>query len=43
VKASEILSAGQNIIARLVTQFPEQHQWKRDLVWFDQQIAALKN
>jgi hypothetical protein len=42
-KAREALSAGRDIIARLVTQFSDQALWKRDLAWFDQQIAALKN
>jgi hypothetical protein len=42
-KAREALAAGRVIIARLVTQFPDHTLWKQDLVWFDQQIAALKN
>jgi tetratricopeptide (TPR) repeat protein len=44
VKAREALSAGRDIIARLVTQLPDiPPQWKQDLAWFDQQITALKN
>jgi tetratricopeptide (TPR) repeat protein len=42
-KAREALAAGRVIIARLVAQFPDHTLWKQDLVWFDQQIAALKN
>ena len=43
MKAREALSAGRDIIVRLVTQFPDWSQWKRDLSWFDEQIATLKN
>jgi hypothetical protein len=43
MKAREALSAGRDIIARLVTEFPDWSQWKRDLSWFDEQIATLKN
>ena len=43
VKAHETLLAGRGIIARLVTQFPDQSQWNQDLAWFDQLIAALKD
>ena len=42
-KAREALLAGRNIIAQLLAQFSEQAQWKQDLIWFDQQITALKN
>jgi hypothetical protein len=42
-KAREALTAGRAIIARLVAQFPDWAQWKQDLAWFDQQIAALKD
>jgi len=42
-EAREALAAGREIIARLVAQFPDHAQWKRDLGWFDRQIAALKN
>jgi tetratricopeptide (TPR) repeat protein len=42
-KAREALSAGRDIIARLVAQFSDQALWKLELAWFDQQIAALKN
>ena len=41
-QAREALSAGRAIIAPLVAKFPDQAQWTRDLTWFDQQIAALK-
>jgi hypothetical protein len=43
MKPRKAFSAGRDIVARLVTQFPDWSQWKRDLSWFDQQIAALKN
>jgi hypothetical protein len=42
-EAREALSTGRDIISRLVTQFPGWSQWKQDLSWFDQQIAALKD
>ena len=42
-KARDALAAGREIMARLVAQFPEHAQWRRDLGWFDRQIAALKN
>jgi hypothetical protein len=38
--AREALAAGRAIMARLVEQFPDQVQWKRDLVWFDRAISA---
>ena len=41
MKAREALSAGRDIIAQLVAQFPDWPQWKRELTWFDQQIATL--
>jgi hypothetical protein len=43
IKARVALSTGRNILTRLVTQFPDRAQWKQELAWFDQQIAALKN
>ena len=43
IKAREALSAGRDIIAGLQTQFPDRSEWKQDLSWFDQQIAALKS
>ena len=43
MEAREALSTGRDIIARLVTQFPDWSQWKQDLSWFDRQFAALKN
>jgi hypothetical protein len=42
-KSREALAAGRAIIAPLAAQFPDQAQWKQQLTWFDQQIAALKN
>jgi hypothetical protein len=41
--AGEALAAGRAIIAGLVTRFPDWSRWKQDLIWFDQQIARLKN
>jgi hypothetical protein len=40
-EAREALAAGREIIAGLVERFPEWAQWKQDLAWFDEQIAAL--
>lgn len=39
--AQQVLPAGRAIIAALVAQHPEEAQWKKDLAWFDQLIAAL--
>ena len=39
----QALAAGRAILAQLTAQHPEFAQWKKDLAWFDQQIAALKN
>jgi hypothetical protein len=41
-EAREALATGRAIMAQLVAQFPGWSQWKQDLPWFDQQIAALK-
>jgi hypothetical protein len=41
-EAPEALATGRAIMAQLVEQFPDWSQWKQDLSWFDQQIAALK-
>jgi hypothetical protein len=41
-EAREALATGRAIMAQLVAQFPGWSQWKQDLSWFDQQIAALK-
>ena len=40
-KAREALVSGRAIIVKLVEQHPEWAQWKRDLAWFDAQIAEL--
>jgi hypothetical protein len=40
--ARAALAAGRDIIARLVQRHPAWSQWRNDLAWFDQQIAALK-
>jgi len=42
-KAREALSAGRDIVARLVARFPDRSEWKRELALFDQLLAALKN
>jgi hypothetical protein len=36
------LAAGRAIIARLVERFPVSDAWKKDLAWFDGQIATLE-
>jgi hypothetical protein len=41
VKARDYLRQGQAILARLTTLSPANAKWKRDLAWFDEQIAAL--
>ncbi len=41
--AQQVLSKGRAIIAALVAQRPDEAQWKSDLAWFDQLIAALKS
>ena len=41
-EARQQLVAGQAIIARLVAQHPDWAEWKKDLAWFDGQIAALQ-
>ena len=35
------LRQGKAIMDRLVKLAPDNAGWKRDLAWFDQQIAAL--
>ena len=40
-QAREQLTAGRTIIARLTETYPDWSQWKKDLAWFDGQIAAL--
>ena len=42
-QAQQALTAGRAILAQLTAQHPEFSQWQKDLAWFDQQIAALKN
>ena len=41
-KASEALASGRTIIAKLVEKHPDWAQWKKDLAWFDAQIAELR-
>lgn len=40
-QARQNLTAGRAIIADLVAKFPDWAVWKRDLAWFDAQIAAV--
>jgi hypothetical protein len=40
-EARAALDAGRAIITKLVADHPDFAQWKKDLAWFDQQIAAL--
>jgi hypothetical protein len=42
-KAGEALAAGRAIMVLLVARFPDEAQWKKELVSIDQQITALKN
>ena len=41
MKAREALSAGRDIIAQLVAQFPDWPQWKRELTRSNRRIATL--
>ena len=41
-EAREHLVAGRAILVDLVAKHPEFAQWKKDLAWFDGQLAALK-
>ena len=40
-EARAALDAGRAILAKLVADHPDFAQWKKDLAWFDAQIAAL--
>jgi hypothetical protein len=40
-KARDFLRQGQAIMARLTKLSPDNAVWKRDLAWFDGQIAVL--
>jgi tetratricopeptide (TPR) repeat protein len=40
--AQKYLAAGREILAHLLEQHPDQADWKSDLAWFDDQIAATK-
>jgi hypothetical protein len=40
-KAREALTKGRAIIALLVAEHPDWAEWKQDLAWFDEQLAAL--
>ena len=44
-KTSEALAEfrkGHAIVAKLVEKAPEFAEWKRDLTWFEQQLAELE-
>src|SRR5271165_5962487 len=41
-EAREALEAGRAIMTRLVALSPDNAGWKKDLAWFDRQLAALK-
>jgi hypothetical protein len=41
--ALAVLRRGQAIMVRLLKLSPDDASWKRDLAWFDDQIAALTN
>jgi hypothetical protein len=40
-KALAVLRQGKAIMDRLAKLSPDNAAWKRELAWFDQQIAAL--
>ena len=40
-KALDALRQGRAIMARMTTLSPDNAVWKRDLAWFDGQIAEL--
>jgi tetratricopeptide (TPR) repeat protein len=42
-QAREALAAGRAVLGPLLEQHRGYPQWQKDLAWFDQQIAALKN
>ena len=42
-KALDMLRQGQTIMLRMTRLSPDNAQWKNDVVWFERQIAVLKN
>ena len=40
-EARTALDAGRATLSKLVAEHPDFAQWKKDLAWFDAQIAAL--
>jgi hypothetical protein len=40
-EARAYLLAGRTIMAALVEKYSDRAQWKQDLAWFDEQLAAL--
>ena len=42
VKTRRHLTEGRAIIAHLVQLYPDWVEWKRDLAWFDGQLAELR-
>jgi hypothetical protein len=41
-ESREALVAGRAIMARLVKQYPDWLQFKSQLTWFDEQLAAME-
>jgi hypothetical protein len=39
-EAKEHFTAAREMLAKLVTQYPDRAQWKTELTWLDQQLAA---
>lgn len=39
-EASQALAAGRDILANLTEKYPDWEEWKRNLAWFDAQLAA---
>jgi hypothetical protein len=42
-RVREELAAARAIIVQLMAQHPDSPEWKQDIAWLDQQIAALRN
>jgi hypothetical protein len=40
-EAKEHFATAKEMLARLVAQYPDRTQWKRELTWLDGQIATL--
>jgi hypothetical protein len=38
--AKRALAAGRNILAALTAKYPDWAEWKQNLAWFDEKLAA---